>query len=627
MKRPWQIWLLFLICLAMVLPVMVWLTHMALELDRAEAFVQQQGDLEEAVGSVLWQMDAELTRLLAPEIARPSLFYRSFYTVPSGKGEARQVPSPLLMQPSPYVLLHFELRPDNIWNSPQCPQDELIDLAVANDATSSNIRVSNDRLNELAGNVRYDHLLDQVPQQALETDLLDQTQWASNTAFTQGSDQSQVMMNRLVDESVRQQMESAQVNQMPDFDAQSQQAALLPNSSLSDLNQRVQSRRQNELQSRNAALQAAAQQAFRDQRSNFNAPAELSSEIEGISQPVWIDSHLLLVRRVESGGKTLIQGCWLDWDKIRQELLDRAAPLLPDADLEPVTDMSQMRFTRVLATLPAQLIVPEPMAVIRSFSPIRVSLVVAWFFLLLAAAAMFVLLKAVIALSERRAAFVSAVTHELRTPLTTFRMYAEMLSEGMITDAGQQRTYLETLRIEADRLSHLVENVLQYARLERGSPGKRREEISLDALLDRAGTRLAERAAQADMLLEIETNKETRTVVISTDPAAVEQILFNLVDNACKYASAARDRRIHLRLESQDRSILISVVDHGPGVTAREAERLFRPFSKSAREAANSAPGVGLGLALCRRLAVDLGGRLKVECGSEGAAFVLVLPR
>jgi signal transduction histidine kinase len=628
MKRPWQIWLLFLICLAMVLPVMVWLTHMALELDRAEAFVQQQGDLEEAVGSALWQMDGELTRLLAPEIARPSLFYRSFYSVTSGKGKVRQMPSPLLMQPSPYVLLHFEIRPDSTWHSPQCPQDELFDLAVANDATAGNIRLSRDRLNELAGDVRYDHLLAKVPQQTLETDVLAQSQWASNTAFMQGADQSQVVKNVLDDEAVQQQLQSAQVNQSPQFEAQAQQPALMPNSYFFDRNQRVQSRRQSDLQNRNAALQAAAQQAFRDQRWNFGVSAIQQSEIEGISQPVWIDSHLLLARRVESGGETLIQGCWLDWDKIRQELLDRVAPLLPDADLEPVTDMSQVRFTRVLATLPAQLVVPEPVAAIRPFSPIRVSLVVAWFFLVLATAAMFVLLKAVIALSERRAAFVSAVTHELRTPLTTFRMYAEMLSEGMITDANQQRTYLETLRVEADRLSHLVENVLQYARLERGSRGKRREQMSLDALFDRVGTRLKDRATQANMSLKIEADEEARAITISTDPAAVEQILFNLVDNACKYASAAKDRRVHLRLESQDHRVLIRVIDHGPGVTPHEARRLFRPFSKSAREAANSAPGVGLGLALCRRLAAELGGRLEAECKpADGAAFVLVLPR
>jgi signal transduction histidine kinase len=220
------------------------------------------------------------------------------------------------------------------------------------------------------------------------------------------------------------------------------------------------------------------------------------------------------------------------------------------------------------------------------------------------------------------------VTHELRTPLTTFRMYAEMLLEGMVTDADQRRTYLATLKAEADRLAHLVENVLQYARLERGAGKRRREKILAGALLDRVENRLADRAHQAEMELVVEAGDEVRRQTVHTDPAAVEQIAFNLVDNACKYAAQSEDRRVHLRLEASGRAFLLRVLDHGPGIASAERESLFQPFSKSARDAANSAPGVGLGLALCRRLAVDLGGRLEVECTpGNGAAFTLTLPR
>ena len=629
MKRPWQIWLLFLVCLAMVLPVMAWLTHTALELDRAEAFAQQQADLEEAVGSALWQMDGELTRLLAPEIARPSVFYRPFYAVVVGKGEAQQLPSPLLMQPSPYVRLHFQVRPDNTWHSPQCPTKALYDLALANDGSPDNIRLSNDRLNQLALAVRYSDLLDKVPERKLESDLLAAVQWANNNAFMAGPQQGQVVNTILDYGPVRQQLENFQVNQQPGPQQQDAQVALSSNSYPVERNRRVQSRQGSNLESRNAALQAAAQQAFFDQRANFNPDVSTlpQIEVEGVSQPVWIDSHLLLARRVESGGETLIQGCWLDWPRIREKLLERVAPLLSDARLEPVTDMRQVRFDRVLVSLPIQLVVPEPVAVINPFSPIRVSLLVAWFFLLLATASLAVLLKGVVALSERRAAFVSAVTHELRTPLTTFRMYAEMLSEGMVAGADQRHKYLETLRVEADRLSHLVENVLQYARLERNAGAKRREEIAVDSLIDRMATRLSDRAAQAEMKLQIETDEDVRAATISTDPAAVEQILFNLVDNACKYAVSAKDRRIHLQVANGERNVSIRVRDHGPGVTEQEMKRLFQPFSKTAHEAANSAPGVGLGLALCRRLAADIGGRLEANRKSDGAEFVLVLPR
>jgi len=117
-------------------------------------------------------------------------------------------------------------------------------------------------------------------------------------------------------------------------------------------------------------------------------------------------------------------------------------------------------------------------------------------------------------------------------------------------------------------------------------------------------------------------------VRLRMDRSAVERILFNLVDNACKYARAAADRRIHLDCASDARAVGLTVSDHGPGIEAGEVRRLFRPFHKSARDAAQSAPGVGLGLALSRRLARALGGDLSVVRGrADGAAFCLRLPR
>jgi signal transduction histidine kinase len=198
----------------------------------------------------------------------------------------------------------------------------------------------------------------------------------------------------------------------------------------------------------------------------------------------------------------------------------------------------------------------------------------------------------------------------------------------MVPDADQRQRYLETLRIEADRLAHLVENVLQYARLERGRPGKRRESVTLAGLLDRCQSRLADRAAQAEMKFAIELTDIDGEALLATDSAAVEQILFNLIDNACKYAAAATDKRILLAIAVRQRQVQLSVRDHGPGIAAAGRRRLFQPFSKSVHEAANSAPGVGLGLALSRRLAADLGGKLELQSPSDGGCeFVLTLPR
>jgi signal transduction histidine kinase len=399
-----------------------------------------------------------------------------------------------------------------------------------------------------------------------------------------------------------------------------------------------------------AGQQAAGQQQMVQQERNvkewqartqtfqgINVEAQTQSKIsnrlmagsvaEGVMKPVWFGEALLLARRVTVGGQEYLQGAWLDWPALRQWLLAGVKDLAPSADLVPVRDALQEDRSRMLAALPVRLVpgtVPAPETA--ETSPVALSLAVAWGCVLLAAAAVGLLLWGTVALSERRGDFVSAVTHELRTPLTTFRMYSEMLAEGMVTDEGKRRRYLATLRVEALRLSHLVENVLAYARLERGRVQRRVEIVPVGDLVARLRDRLAERAAQARMELVIEA-PDDNGLAVKADASAVEQIVFNLVDNACKYAAAATDKRIHLVAGRADGGAVLKVCDHGPGISAADARRLFRPFSKSSQEAANSAPGVGLGLALSRRLARDMGGDLRLELQpAGGACFVLSLP-
>jgi signal transduction histidine kinase len=229
-------------------------------------------------------------------------------------------------------------------------------------------------------------------------------------------------------------------------------------------------------------------------------------------------------------------------------------------------------------------------------------------------------------LSERRASFVSAVTYELRTPLTTFRMYADMLVEGMVPDEARRQKYLGTLRTEADRLGHLVENVLAYARLERGRQRRTPQRAQVHELISQWQTRLQDRAARDGMQLQTALSPEVSERWLKTDASAVEQILFNLVDNACKYAGAATDKRIELSVTLEGGLVRFRVRDFGPGVDAQTASRLFKPFRKSAQAAANSAPGVGLGLSLCRQLARAMGGELRFAGAAPGASFEFELP-
>jgi signal transduction histidine kinase len=125
------------------------------------------------------------------------------------------------------------------------------------------------------------------------------------------------------------------------------------------------------------------------------------------------------------------------------------------------------------------------------------------------------------------------------------------------------------------------------------------------------------------MTLEMDS---CRTLRVRVDSAAVEHILFNLIDNAAKYASSGKPPVVVINVKAVGGNAELTVSDHGPGIPASERRRIFRAFHKSAREAAETRPGVGLGLALSRRLAKSLGGRLECVDSEQGACFVLRLP-
>lgn len=306
-------------------------------------------------------------------------------------------------------------------------------------------------------------------------------------------------------------------------------------------------------------------------------------------------------------------------DALRASVTD----LLPDARLEPIEPTAAGPAGLTLHAAPLRL-EPGDTAFYyqRPFSPIRLMLLIAWSCILLPSVGVVLLLFVMASLSERRAAFVSAVTHELRTPLTTFRMYTDMLADGMVAE-DRRPDYLRTLQREAARLSHLVDNVLTYARLERGRAREALEAVRLQALLDRCQDELRVRCERAGMTLEFTIDAALRQTPISVDAAAAERILANLVDNACKYADAAADRRIVISAERRDGTLDLRVRDFGPGLPAG-ARRAFRPFTKL-RDADQQKPGIGLGLALCERLASRMRGKLRHEPANPGACFVLSL--
>lgn len=661
MKKPWQVWTLYLLCLALAVPTMAWLSMKIVEQDRLREsdridteLARREAELQDLVNSALYRMDWKLSPVVAQEAARPYYMYQAFYrpaaiqgvneTPPNdvavddpfgGQGGklqkektssvsnvAMEQASPLLYQNSEYVKLHFQIKKGDVFSSPQRPESKLdCDRAFACcEITPQTISANAKILQEAASFCNYQTVVARCPTDDAKNSMLESVQTVYQaTPVTPDAEQ----IVRQIESKPQSRGGKVQV----DNKALAQKAF-------------NEQRGNIEYQQRQQSTGNYANEWAKNQMGSFQSLAKstpASSIVrEGVMRPVWLNENLVLTRRVQINGETIVQCCWLDWGRIQASLKEEVADLLPEVEFEQLNAGDEPDYGRVLATLPVQLVVDSPKMLaslaldsksfsMKSMSGLRLAMLLAWCGLGLGAIATAGLLHGVMKLSERRASFVSAVTHELRTPLTTFKMYSEMLADKMVPPDKQQQ-YAQTLQTQADRLSHLVENVLQFARLERGANDNRRESVKVCDLFSRFESRLIARADQAQMKIKLDIDS-VDDKEIETEVQTVEQVVFNFVDNACKYAATATNRDIEVSAATHgDGWLDIKVRDHGPGIDPKFQSRMFQPFCKSDLEAANSAPGVGLGLALCKRMASSLRGKILMNASSDGAEFVLRIP-
>ncbi len=226
--------------------------------------------------------------------------------------------------------------------------------------------------------------------------------------------------------------------------------------------------------------------------------------------------------------------------------------------------------------------------------------------------------------AARKTNFVSNVSHELKTPLTTIRMYAELLGEGRVRDQAKQHSYLSTIIGESQRLTRLVNNVLDFSRLEQGRKQYHPDDIALAPVIQSILEAQRPRLDEAGLAVETDFPPEGE-VRVRSDRDALEQVLINLIDNAMKYAAAGRWLGIRVRADGPLARITVS--DRGPGVPAVHQERIFEMFHRVDDSITSKLPGAGLGLSIARHLLRDQEGDLRYEPNSpHGASFVATLP-
>jgi len=232
-----------------------------------------------------------------------------------------------------------------------------------------------------------------------------------------------------------------------------------------------------------------------------------------------------------------------------------------------------------------------------------------------------------IALAQQQRDFISAVSHELRTPLTSIRMYAQMLREGW---AGEDKKpgYYAYIHDESERLSRLIANVLQLARMSRDEVEVNLATVSAGELMDLARSRVSSQVHGAGFELRIDCDHNAAAAMVRVDTDAFLQVIINLVDNAVKFSARAPLEVVELSCRTNAQgAVVFSVRDHGPGVPRNQMRRIFGLFYRAGSELTRETAGTGIGLALVRRLCDAMDAQVDVANADPGARFSVYFPR
>jgi signal transduction histidine kinase len=232
-------------------------------------------------------------------------------------------------------------------------------------------------------------------------------------------------------------------------------------------------------------------------------------------------------------------------------------------------------------------------------------------------------LRRQIVLSQQKTDFVSNVSHELKTPLTSIRMFSELLAEGRVAEPGRQREYLGIISTETARLSRLINNVLDFARLERGEKKYHFAKIDLVELVHEIVENYRTQLESTGFTLA--SQLPAVPVEITGDRDALAQVLLNLLSNAEKYSGTRKE--IEVRLTTSDGDAQVSVLDRGIGVPESCAEKIFEQFYRAHDSLSSGIQGSGLGLTLARQISRGHGGHIVYNPReSGGSCFTLILP-
>jgi signal transduction histidine kinase len=354
--------------------------------------------------------------------------------------------------------------------------------------------------------------------------------------------------------------------------------------------------------------------------------------------PVWVSEpksdlpfkgQVYFVRHVQFEQTHLMQGFRLDQASLLGVIRDATDRLLRRGmgySLNPA-DSERAAYTAFLdfgfGELPLNLLELDPGGIARDMGRLR-SIYSIIFGVVFAAtvAAIFGLgrgLTEQLRLSRKKDDFLSAVSHELRTPLTTIRMYTEMLEKDWVRTESKRNEYYGIMRQESERLTRLIENVLDFSRIQRGRKQYAFKAGDFNRIVGDVIEMMTPCAQRAGFTIRRDL-QYIESFCFDSD--AVMQIVINLLDNAIKYARGADDKTIFIRTKTDGKIVQIEVEDRGPGIPRNERAKIFEEFYRIGDESRRETTGTGLGLALVKRFAEAHRGSVAVFAANPcGALF------
>ncbi len=228
-------------------------------------------------------------------------------------------------------------------------------------------------------------------------------------------------------------------------------------------------------------------------------------------------------------------------------------------------------------------------------------------------------------LNELKSHFVSSVSHELRAPVASMRLMAEALDEGKVTEPEKRAEFYRLMAGEGARLTALIENVLDFARIEQNRKTYHFAECDVEALVAETVALIEPQAAARE--IHIETQMDTLPFQPSVDALALQQAMINLLDNAIKFSPS--QSAINVRLAPNGDSWFLAVQDRGPGIPKEDRERIFERFTRLEDEMRRETQGAGIGLSLVHHIVKAHQGRVTIEDRNQkgGSVFAMHFPR